>query len=475
MSEARAVTAEATATPLAAPAVRGFSIIHRRGPWRDALRRRMLACADLASISTGLTIAIATEPAVSLAWLAIAPLWLLLAKVYGLYDADHRALRHLSVDDFPDLAAWVTTSAAMTVALIAVLGGPDVPVAWAITLWLTTLVLAPAARATARSLWRRIVPPEQAVIVGSGALERATRRKLELFSDIHVRCVQSLSEDAAGAPGGLASSVAATGDIDRVIIASGAIDERLIAEHVGICRARGLKLSIVPPARGMFGTAAHLNRVADLPLIEYSTWDTGQSTLLMKRVLDIFGAAAGLIVLAPLVAVMAIAIRLTSPGPVLFVQERAGRDGRPFRMYKFRTMRADAERHLLDVVDIASLAVPMFKVRDDPRVTSFGRWLRRSSVDELPQLLNVLRGDMSLVGPRPEQVDLVARYSPEHRIRLAVKPGITGPMQVYGRGELRFDERLAVEREYVENVSVRRDLRILVLTIAAVARGKGAF
>jgi exopolysaccharide biosynthesis polyprenyl glycosylphosphotransferase len=475
MSEARVAPTETAAVRLARPEVRGFSIIHRRGPWRDALRRRMLAGADLASVATALSIAIAAEPAISPAWIAIAPLWLVLAKLYGLYDGDHRALRHLTADDFPELVAWATTSTGMTAALVATVRGPDVSVDWAITLFLTTLVLAPAARAAARGLWRRIVPPEHALIVGSGALERATRRKLELFSDIHVRCVGSLSEDAAGTPGGLAGGVAATEDLDRVIIASGTIDEALIAEHVEICRARGLKLSIVPPARGMFGTAAQLNRVADLPLIEYSTWDTGQSTLLVKRSLDVAGAAAGLILLAPLVAVVALAIRLTSPGPALFVQQRAGRDGRPFRMYKFRTMRVDAEKHLLDVVDIASLADPMFKLRDDTRTTRLGRWLRRSSLDELPQLVNVIRGEMSLVGPRPEQVDLVARYSPEHRIRLSVKPGITGPMQVYGRGELRFDERLAVEREYVENVSVRRDLRILVLTIAAVTRGKGAF
>jgi exopolysaccharide biosynthesis polyprenyl glycosylphosphotransferase len=429
----------------------------------------MLAGADLLGVVISLVVAADLAPGVPLGWVAVAPLWILVAKLYGLYDADHRALRHLTADEFPALIAWITTSTGLSAGLLAVVAGPAVPVEWALTVALSTLVLAPTLRAAARLLWRRIVPPENAIIVGSGGLERATRRKLELFSDIHVRCVGSLSEHDASA------DVAAAPDIDRVVIASSSIDEGLIAEFVEICRSRGLKLSIVPPARGMFGTAAQLNHVADLPLIEYSTWDLGRSTLLLKRAMDLAGAGIACLLLAPLGLFIALAIRLTSRGGVIFQQERAGRDGVPFRMYKFRTMQADAEERLADLVDLQGLEVPMFKLRDDPRTTPLGRLLRRWSLDELPQILNVLRGDMSLVGPRPEQCDLVESYAPEHLFRLAVKPGITGPMQVYGRGELRFDERLAVEREYIENVSLRRDLSILLLTVAAVVRGKGAF
>ena len=144
-------------------------------------------------------------------------------------------------------------------------------------------------------------------------------------------------------------------------------------------------------------------------------------------------------------------------------------------MLKFRTMRCGAHDRVRDVVDLDALPAPMFKLRDDPRVTRLGRVLRSLSLDELPQLLNVLRGDMSLVGPRPEQLDLVARYEPEHRFRLTVKPGLTGPMQVYGRGELDFEERLALERDYVENVSLARDLRLLALTLGSVFRRNGAY
>jgi lipopolysaccharide/colanic/teichoic acid biosynthesis glycosyltransferase len=138
-------------------------------------------------------------------------------------------------------------------------------------------------------------------------------------------------------------------------------------------------------------------------------------------------------------------------------------------------MRADAEDILPTLVRLDELREPVFKLERDPRVTRFGRFLRRTSLDELPQLVNVLRGEMSLVGPRPEQVELVRRYRPEHRFRLAVKPGLTGPMQVFGRGALSFEERLAVERDYIENLSISRDLRILALTVPSVLAGNGAY
>jgi lipopolysaccharide/colanic/teichoic acid biosynthesis glycosyltransferase len=144
-------------------------------------------------------------------------------------------------------------------------------------------------------------------------------------------------------------------------------------------------------------------------------------------------------------------------------------------MLKFRTMVANAEELLPELVAIDRLQEPVFKLRADPRVTRVGRLLRQASLDELPQLWNVLRGDMSLVGPRPEEEQIVALYEPQHLIRLQVKPGLTGPMQINGRGELRLEERLAVEREYIENLSVGRDLRILALTAAAVVGGRGAF
>jgi lipopolysaccharide/colanic/teichoic acid biosynthesis glycosyltransferase len=225
----------------------------------------------------------------------------------------------------------------------------------------------------------------------------------------------------------------------------------------------------------MFGTATHLTHIAELPLLDYNTWDISRTTVALKRAFDIVVALIGIVVTLPFFVLAGLATVLDSGLPIFFRQTRGGQHARPFQMLKFRTMVRDAEARLPDLVRLDELADPMFKLKADPRVTRVGRALRRTSIDELPQLLNVLRGEMSIVGPRPEQFDLVERYAVQHQFRLHVKPGITGPMQVYGRGELTFDERLAVEREYVENLSLARDARILLMTLPAVFGKRGAY
>ena len=195
---------------------------------------------------------------------------------------------------------------------------------------------------------------------------------------------------------------------------------------------------------------------------------------MIKRGIDILVAALGLLLASPVFVLAGVAIKLDSPGPVFFIQERVGLGGRRFRMVKLRTMVRDADARLEAVLAGSILPGPAFKIPQDPRVTSVGRWLRRWSVDELPQLWNVLRGEMSLVGPRPEEVRVVAQYSDWHRQRLLVPPGLTGPMQVGGRGTLDLDARVRLELEYIEHYSVWRDLALLARTLPAVVYGKGA-
>lgn len=195
----------------------------------------------------------------------------------------------------------------------------------------------------------------------------------------------------------------------------------------------------------------------------------------LKRAMDVAGALIGLILSAPLVPIIALAIKLDSKGPVLYVQERVGEGGRVFRMYKFRSMVDGAEEMLEELVDIEKRSSPAFKIRHDPRVTRVGRILRRTSLDETPQFWNVLKGDMSLVGPRPEEVRVVRRYNDWHRRRLAAKPGITGPMQVDGRGDLPLDERVRLEIDYIENYSLLTDVKMLLKTVPAIVLGRGAY
>jgi exopolysaccharide biosynthesis polyprenyl glycosylphosphotransferase len=441
--------------------------------WRDALRRRMLAVADVlaATFATLLATNGLTDGLVLLAGL---PIWILVAKMLGLYDRDHIALRHLTADEIPTLLAWMTVGVAALALIAPAVGGGSLDDSSAIRAWVGGVLAAVVLRAIARGAWRRLVPAESTLIVGDGELAASIARRIQLFPDMHLQLVDRnpVVLSTNGGSGGFDDLLEG---VDRVIVAAREITLEPVAELATVCRARQVKLSVVSPLRGTAGPMPYLSQVADLPVLEFDTSDVSRSTMLLKRCFDVIVSAAGLVLFAPLFPLVALAIRLDSRGPAIFSQLRAGLGGRPFRMYKLRSMYRDAEDQLSDLVDLDALPEPAFKLRDDPRVTRVGRLLRRLSLDELPQLWNVLRGDMSIVGPRPEELALVARYQPEHRFRLQVKPGMTGPMQVSGRGELAFAERLAVELDYVERVSLARDLWILLRTLPALSRGTGAY
>lgn len=434
----------------------------------------MLAAAD-AIIAGGIGASVAALGSAPLAWgLAAIPVGLFTAKVIGLYDSDHRAIRHLTIDEFPTLAVW---SGIVAIACALITPG-TIGAAEIVLVMVPGAVAVGALRASARWLWRRHTPPESTLVLGSGAPAHAIARKIELFADMHLHLIreeepaEELRHENGGEEAAMDRSLAG---VDRVVLAWSDSDPRLIERLVRHCRRLEVKLSVVSPFRGGARPTPAVSQVADLPLLEYNTWDVPRSTAAIKRGCDIVGSALALTALAPVFLAIAIAIKLDDGGPVFFRQLRAGRNHRTFRILKFRSMCVDAEQQLPGLVDLDALESPMFKLRGDPRITRVGRFLRRHSLDELPQLVNVLRGEMSLVGPRPEETALVDRYSPEHRFRLAVKPGVTGPMQVFGRGELSFEERLAVEIDYVENVSVSRDLVLLAQTVPAVLRGRGAF
>ncbi|MEA2421113.1 MAG: hypothetical protein QOF55_212, partial [Thermoleophilaceae bacterium] len=388
----------------------------------------MLAAADGLSLVLAVVFMAGTG-AISIAvafWIAsLLPIWIVLAKLHGLYDRDHRALRHLTVDELGSIVAWSTVSTAVSIPVLALTPGGALAPGAAVELWLAATVLTPVLRGVARLLWRAWTPPAAVLQIGSGPLERATRRKLELFGDIHVRVAGELDLDRLGGPQGGSPlegkmRTACGGDLpDRVIVCTENVREALLARVVDVCRQWRIKLSVVPPLRGAFGTAVRLSHVAELPFVEYHTGDPSVSTQALKRCADVVFAGFALLLTAPIFLVSALAIRLDTRGPVFYVQSRAGLDGHPFQMLKFRTMVNGAHERLAEVVQLDALPDPMFKLRNDPRVTRVGGFLRRWSLDELPQLVNVLRGEMSLVGPRPEQLDLVARYREEHRFRLA--------------------------------------------------------
>lgn len=195
----------------------------------------------------------------------------------------------------------------------------------------------------------------------------------------------------------------------------------------------------------------------------------------IKRAMDIAIALAALVVCAPLFALVAMAIKLDSPGAVFHSQERIGRDGVPFRLFKLRSMTTGAEAVRAELAADTDISGPVFKMRNDPRVTRIGKFLRKYSIDELPQLVNVLAGQMSIVGPRPPLPEEVETYEPWHMRRLRVKPGLTCIWQVSGRSHVSFDRWVRMDIEYIENQSVWLDLKLLLLTIPAVFSGRGAY
>jgi exopolysaccharide biosynthesis polyprenyl glycosylphosphotransferase len=422
------------------------------------------------------------------------PFWILLAKAEGLYDADHPKIWHRTTDEAWPIFHWVTLSTAGTLFFIRALPAETLTVEAAGAMYVVALGSAFLLRETARAVWRRLVPPERALVLGSGQLADQVTRKLALEPGHHLVLREGSAPDGPEATSGngyatsdgqpiqpedmtreALEALIRHAQVERVILAMPELDEATLARVVSACRALGVKLSVLPPMRAMLGTAVQLTHIAEMPVIEYGTWTTTFSTMAFKRVTDCVVSAVGLVLLSPLMLVIAVLVRLDSKGPALFSQLRAGRHGKPFMMVKFRTMCHDAEARITEVISPDELSEPMFKLRRDPRVTRIGRFLRRTSLDELPQLFNVLRGDMSLVGPRPEELWLVERYDETQGFRLQMRPGLTGPMQVHGRGELNFQERTAVEREYVENYNLQKDVQILLRTGRAIFRSEGAY
>ncbi|HYG96885.1 MAG TPA: sugar transferase [Solirubrobacterales bacterium] len=454
---------------------------------RGALLRRLLALGDWGALLGALcvvTAASATTDVGVFFWAVLfSPSWVIVLKLHGLYDNDHRRIRHSTLDELPSL---VTASVLATLVLDGLLAlspvGPLSP-ASAIGIGVGAFVGSFVARGVLRFLFHRLTGQATGLVIGPAKAVDIVARRVSTHPETRLALVGYLSPDGEATAtelprlGTLAdiSEVARQVAIERVVVTeqemSEADAERLIEE----CKAEGLALTFLPQHYGLLGPGIELNRLAELPVLDFRFSDPPRSTLAMKRAMDIAVALVLLVALSPLLLFVAIWILLDDGRPVFFRQRRAGKEGEPFTMIKFRTMVTDAEQRLPELVDIASLDQPAFKIPDDPRVTRSGRWLRRTSIDELPQLINVLRGDMSLVGPRPEEESVVALYDERQRGRLAIKPGMTGPMQVYGRSDLTFEERLAMERDYLDNLSLLTDLAILMRTPRAMVRGEGAY
>lgn len=270
------------------------------------------------------------------------------------------------------------------------------------------------------------------------------------------------------------ATAAAAYGAQLVVIAATSLDR---GASPGLLRSfldRGISVEITSALTDIAVDRISVQAVGRHPLISLDPGYRGGWRGMAKRAFDVVVAGVALIVLAPALAVIAVAVKLNSPGPVLFAQERVGRRGRPFQVLKFRSMVVDAEEMLAELRERNESDGPLFKMTDDPRVTSVGRFLRKTSLDEIPQLWNVVRGDMSLVGPRPALPSEAEQWSPELRNRLRVRPGITGMWQVSGRSSTSFEEYARLDLFYIDNWSFLTDMAILARTVPAVLRKEGA-
>lgn len=264
--------------------------------------------------------------------------------------------------------------------------------------------------------------------------------------------------------------------VDEVIIT---LPVRSFHDHAtrvaSLCEEQGIIVRILPNLFNLKLARSHAEELDGDYWVTHYTGTADNWGLAVKRIFDFCFALSVLIITAPLLLVVAVLVRITSPGPILFIQWRVGRNKRKFAMYKFRTMVADAEKRISELEHLNEVEGPVFKIKNDPRITPFGRFLRKTSIDELPQLLNVLKGDMSLVGPRPLPLRDYEGFSEDwHRRRLSVRPGITCLWQVNGRSSIPFEQWMELDMQYIDRWSLMLDLEILAKTIPAIWKGVGA-
>lgn len=351
---------------------------------------------------------------------------------------------------------------------------------------LTALALTRIAVKEASKIWRRRDDDGHSVlIVGSGPRAVEFAQMLVERAPIRLKILGYVS--VPGEPGiaeasphlGYVGSLDAILDrlaVDEVAFAVPGKQPEAFKEAIQACDERGVDVLVTLPPQVPSAAKMEIANVTgfNMPMLGLRRTPTDQFPLALKRILDLSGGLFGVIVAAPLLLLAAVLIRLDSPGPVLFRQVRAGRNGRRFTMYKFRSMVVDAEARKTELLKHNEMGGPVFKMKQDPRITRIGRFIRKTSIDELPQLFNVIKGDMSLVGPRPPLPSEVEGYESWQRRRLSVKPGLTGLWQVSGRNQVDFDEWMQMDLHYIDHWSLLLDLKIILKTVPAVLFQKGS-
>lgn len=440
---------------------------------RETLQRRLLGVADVLAVALTVVLSLNVDAPRRAALVAVAlPLVIVPFKIAGLYDRDGLRLGRSTLDEAPVLLQLTGVFVLGVTILKLLLQRGALQGDRVAALWLGAFVATFIGRSLARWLAGHISPPERCLVIGE--FERAQRMRDRLAaSTARATVVASLPLDQQDIDDldGLHSmrQLVRRLEVDRIVIAPSGEDSVDTVGVIRVAKAVGVPVSVLPRMLEVLGSAVEFDDIDGMPMLGVRRFGLSRSSRLLKRAFDLVGASVGMIVLAPLLGMLALAIRLDSAGPIFFRQTRVGRDGRHFSIYKFRSMVADAEALKHDLHDLNEAGIGLFKIAADPRITRVGRFLRASSLDELPQLLNVVRGEMSLVGPRPLVLDEDAQVIGLDRSRLHLTPGMTGPWQVLGT-RVPMQEMIGIDYLYVANWSLWLDFKILLRTLGKVAR-----
>ena len=467
---------------------------------RGWLVRRMLVLADAVCLVVAFVLAQFlfappsssagdwSGPAELALFVLLLPVWIGLARASGLYKHDEERTDHSTADDLVGILHLVTLGAWVFYAVASVtrLATPTFP--RLIAFWAFAIAIVTIGRAAARAFCRsRATYLQNTVIVGAGSVGQMVARKFLQHSEYGINLigfVDSVPRKRTTQIGGLPllGSPARLADIvrryrvERVVVAFTQDSHDELLDLIRLLKTFDLQVDIVPRLFELVGPAAEIHTVEGIPLVGLPPLRLSRAARCAKRAMDSSLAAATIVLLVPLFLLAALAIKLDSRGPVFFRQPRVGTRGRAFRIYKLRTMTRDAERRKSEYTHLNRHAAEggdprMFKIENDPRVTRVGRVLRRFSIDELPQLVNVVKGEMSLVGPRPLIVEEAGFVHDWASRRLELKPGMTGLWQVLGRSAIPFEEMVRLDYLYVTTWSLWNDLRLMLRTLPAVARG----
>ncbi|MFT4049433.1 MAG: sugar transferase [Solirubrobacterales bacterium] len=451
----------------------------------ETILRRAMAVTDMASAAAAMAITSALVGTASIgttSYIALAGV-IVLMKILGLYDRDAVLLHKTTLDDMPQIAA-----AAMALTMVAVsipgLIGVQPQMIDTVTLPIMVLLMTlfmTCSRSITRNLLTSIAPAERLLLIsGADDAERLDHR-LQRSSTIKASVVARIPVGFTELPHGPArvlsnraqlERIVTENRISRIVIMPGERHSDEVADVIRTVRSIDVKLNVLPSAGDAIGAATVVDDIAGLQMLAVRDNEMSASSRMVKRGLDIVGAGFGLILLSPILLVTALLIKLDSRGPVFFKQSRIGRGGKSFEIIKFRSMVQNADDMKQDLAHL-SVTDDFFKIDDDPRITRVGSFIRKTSIDELPQLINVLRGDMSLVGPRPLVPEEDEAISGWYRRRSQITPGITGVWQLLGSVRIPLEEMAKLDYMYVANWSLWSDIKILIRTVGHVIGRRG--